>query len=169
MRTASIFLILLILNRFVQLFYLGNNSTTKAPTSASSKTSSFNQDYEDSFATNDLLENDGFGDGLVCSNSLDQREPVPNKIPLTIHQAYPHPDLPEPLARLRSTWMDHHFEWEFVLWNERDLDDLIRFEFPWAFDMYSSATTFDQKVDIAKYFILLTVRSYCNFCAYLEF
>jgi hypothetical protein len=158
-RTASIFLILLILNRFVQLFYMQGSSPSKAGGTGALKTpSTFNPKTAKSagLGTMDPYYEPS-GDQVDCSNMLDDREPIPNKIPLTIHQAYPHPDLPETLAKLQYTWKDHHFEWEYILWNERDMDDLIRFEYPWAFEMYNSASSFDQKVDFAKYFILLTV------------
>ena len=150
-RIASLFLIILICNRFVQIFYLQTHLDLKSKKGGISP-----QARPQASLTREMID-------LECNHSLnsslDTRKALPNKIPLLIHQAYPHQNIPEPLSKFADTWKDHHFGWKFLLWNEQDLDDLVRFEFPWAHEMYSSLKYFEEKLHVAKFFILLTVSS----------
>lgn len=87
-------------------------------------------------------------------------------VPLIIHQAYPSSILPKVLIRLiqkfqemSESWKRNHKHWEYILWNEKDLNHLVALEFPWLLPAYQSKTTFKERIDFAKYLILYLVCS----------
>lgn len=72
------------------------------------------------------------------------------KIPLIIHQIWLGGELPDKYKRLQKTWIAAHPDWEYKLWNEKEIQEfgLINQE------LFDAAPNYGEKSDIARYEIL---------------
>lgn len=75
-------------------------------------------------------------------------------IPPILHQSWKTAEVPEPLARYAQKWRDLHPGWDYRLWTDQDLRDLVQREYPaWLenFDRYPKPI---MRVDLARCLIL---------------
>lgn len=73
-------------------------------------------------------------------------------IPRVFHQIWinrNNPELPAGFAAYRDTWLAHHPDWEYRLWNLDNLDFV-----PCRQDLLAMATSYAQMADILRYEIL---------------
>ena len=78
-------------------------------------------------------------------------------LPRTIHQiAYykSDDDIPKHWASCQEFWKDYNPEWTVKRWNQKMGDDLVKTEFAWLWDVYSSYSNIVQKVDMLRIMIL---------------
>jgi hypothetical protein len=79
-----------------------------------------------------------------------------NKIPKIIHQTGPsnindwHP-LWHPC---QQSWKKQFNDWTYQFWNDQDIDDLVRLEYPKYYDMYSKFPVHIMKIDFVRYCIM---------------
>jgi hypothetical protein len=72
-------------------------------------------------------------------------------IPKCIHQIWLGPKtLPSYFKRYQRSWMEHHPNWEYRLWTDKDVEDLD-FEMK---DLYNRSTNYGEKSDILRAEIL---------------
>lgn len=77
------------------------------------------------------------------------------KIPKIIHQIWVNEkELPEILSELSKTWVDNHPGWEYKLWGEKTIKDLIKNHFPEFLPYYEGFNYDIQRWHSAQYFIL---------------
>ncbi|MDR2968233.1 MAG: hypothetical protein LBV32_01360, partial [Tannerellaceae bacterium] len=85
---------------------------------------------------------------------MDKEEAVP-EIPKIIHQIWAGEDpLPNVLKELGKTWKEHHPEWEYRLWNGKDVRNFIIAYFPEYLDLYHSFYYDIQRWDAIRYLIM---------------
>ena len=81
-----------------------------------------------------------------------------NYIPKIIHQTAPSDKSKwkEDWHTCQKTWLTLYPEPEYTyrMWNDDDLDNLIKNDFDWYYDIYKSYKKNIQRIDIARYFIL---------------
>lgn len=81
-----------------------------------------------------------------------------NNIPKIIHQTAPldknkwHPVWHE----CQESWLTHFksLEYEYIMWTDEDLDNLIKTDFYSFYDIYKNYSKNINRIDIARYFIL---------------
>jgi mannosyltransferase OCH1-like enzyme len=77
-------------------------------------------------------------------------------IPKIIHQTAPtdkskwHNDW----YKYQKSWQDLHPDYEYKLWNDEDLENLIKTKYEWFYDTYKNYDEHIKRVDSARYFIL---------------
>jgi len=76
-------------------------------------------------------------------------------IPRIIHQTYISRELPDDWKDVPDLWQSKHPGWEYRLWTDDDLRNLIKNDFSWFLPTFDSYTYNIQRVDSARYFILL--------------
>ena len=72
------------------------------------------------------------------------------RIPKIIHQIWLGSELPDKYKAWQKTWLDHHPDWQYWLWSQKDIDALglkNRAQF-------DAALTYGEQSDIARYEIL---------------
>lgn len=72
------------------------------------------------------------------------------RIPKTIHQIWLGSPLPEKYYALQQTWLEHHPDWEYRLWTDKEVEALNLINKK----AYNKSTNYGQKSDIARYEIL---------------
>ena len=73
-----------------------------------------------------------------------------NKIPKIIHQIWLGSPFPEKYRAFQTSWKQHHPDWEYRLWTEKELA-----EFPMQHrDLFEASCNYGEKSDIARYEIL---------------
>lgn len=72
------------------------------------------------------------------------------KIPKIIHHIWLGSPLPERCRILRETWIKHHPDWQFILWTEKEIDQLHLQNSA----VYHASKNYGSKSDIARYEIL---------------
>lgn len=75
-------------------------------------------------------------------------------IPRIIHQTWKNEDIPDKFVRFQNSWIQHHPNWQYILWTDTDLRNLIQVEYPWFLNTYDNYKYHIQRVDAARYFIL---------------
>jgi mannosyltransferase OCH1-like enzyme len=77
------------------------------------------------------------------------------KIPKIIHQIWLNENkFPEAIDEMSKTWIVNHPDWEYKLWDERAIKDLLMNEFPEYLPYYESFEYEIQRWHSARYFIL---------------
>jgi len=72
------------------------------------------------------------------------------RIPKVIHQIWLGSPLPARYKSLQQTWREHHPDWQYILWTEREIE-----QFGLAnYAAYAAASNYGEKSDIARYEIL---------------
>jgi mannosyltransferase OCH1-like enzyme len=72
------------------------------------------------------------------------------KIPKIIHQIWLGSPFPEKYRAFQQSWKQHHTDWEYRLWTEKELAD-----FPMRHrDLFDASMNYGEKSDIARYEIL---------------
>ena len=77
-----------------------------------------------------------------------------SKIPKIIHQTWKTKDIPKKYKKWQNSWKKHHPDWEYRLWDDTDLRNLIKNEYPWFLEKYDNYPHMIQRVDAARGFIL---------------
>jgi mannosyltransferase OCH1-like enzyme len=72
------------------------------------------------------------------------------RIPKIVHHIWLGSPLPELYKKFRQTWMDHHPDWQFMLWTEKEIEEFGLNNK----DQYDASINYGQKSDIARYEIL---------------
>lgn len=83
----------------------------------------------------------------LVNNDYWQEEP---RIPKKIHRIWLGSPLPEKEYKFGLTWIEHHPDWEYKLWTEKEIDEfgLVNRK------IYDSTKNYGEKSDIARYEIL---------------
>lgn len=78
------------------------------------------------------------------------------KIPAVIHQIWSDLRMPLPgyFKVLCETWKNDYPEWEYILWNDRMMDDFVREHYPQYWDIYRRFPYDVQRWDAVRYLIL---------------
>ena len=79
-------------------------------------------------------------------------------IPRIIHQIWYQGEalLPEKYRGFRGTWKKNHPDWEFILWDEKNMREFIHREYPWFASLFDGYPMDIQRIDSVRYFILNT-------------
>lgn len=77
-------------------------------------------------------------------------------IPKIIHQTAPADETKWPFLWkiCQKTWQEKFPDWQYMFWNDDDLEKFIREEYPWFYETYMSYDKTIKRVDAARYFIL---------------
>lgn len=78
------------------------------------------------------------------------------QIPKIIHQIWSDKQYPLPdyLKGLSETWKEHHPEWKYILWDEKDIANFVQKNYPQYWDFYLSLPYDIQRWDAVRYLIL---------------
>jgi inositol phosphorylceramide mannosyltransferase catalytic subunit len=79
--------------------------------------------------------------------SKEERKP---HIPKIIHQIWLGGEMPEQYKIYAETWKNHHLDWQYKLWTDKDADDI----FITRRNLFDKATNVGMKSDILRYEIL---------------
>lgn len=75
-------------------------------------------------------------------------------IPRILHQLWPDANVPARYALLQQTWRKHHPDWEFRLWTDRDLLDLVERCYPALASIYRGYDANICRADLGRYLVL---------------
>ena len=88
---------------------------------------------------------------LYQKNNLRNIKPSETlKIPKIIHQIWLGSEFPEKYKAFQQSWIKHHPDWEYKLWQEADIANLVLQNR----DLYQAARNYGEMSDIARYEIL---------------
>ena len=88
---------------------------------------------------------------LYQKNNLRNIKPAKAlKIPKIIHQIWLGSEFPEKYKAFQQSWVKHHPDWEYKLWQEADIANLVMQNR----DLYQAARNYGEMSDIARYEIL---------------
>ena len=79
-----------------------------------------------------------------------QRNTENQKIPKIIHQIWLGSEFPDRYATLANTWKNHHPDWEYKLWTEKELETFDMHNR----DLFDQASNYAEKANILRYEIL---------------
>lgn len=81
-----------------------------------------------------------------------------NKIPKIIHQIWyqGESNIPQEYVYYSKTWKSKNKDYEWLLWSEHDILQLIEVKFPEYLEFFNSLPEMIQKIDFAKYCIIYT-------------
>ena len=94
------------------------------------------------------------GQQLSFSDTVLVKLKKEEEIPRIVHQTYSSRNLPLKYAAWQKSCIDLHPNWEFKLWTDQDLDDLVQNEYPWLLERYTGFSNWVNRVDLARYMIL---------------
>lgn len=79
-----------------------------------------------------------------------------SKIPKIIHQIWYQGEnnIPEKYKKWQNSWKKYHPDWEYKLWDEHSMRDLIKNEYPWFLKHYDNYPHMIQRIDAIRGFIL---------------
>jgi mannosyltransferase OCH1-like enzyme len=82
--------------------------------------------------------------------------PANSSIPRLFHQIWYQGEhaLPQKYRRYRQSWIKHHPDWEFRLWDAKMLQAHVDRYYPWFSDRYASFPSDIQRIDSARYCFL---------------
>jgi mannosyltransferase OCH1-like enzyme len=63
-------------------------------------------------------------------------------------------DVPLKYKQYQKTWIDHHPNWKYILWNEETGDLLMQKSYPEFYDIYKNVKYPIMKIDLLRYCIL---------------
>lgn len=75
-------------------------------------------------------------------------------IPRILHQLWPDANVPTRYALLQQTWRRHHPDWDFRLWTDRDLLDLVERCYPELASIYRGYAANICRADLGRYLVL---------------
>lgn len=75
-------------------------------------------------------------------------------ISTVIHQTWRFSEVPERWRGFQQSWLGHHPAWEYRLWTDLALRQLIVEHYPWFLSIYDNYPEHIQRVDAARYFIM---------------
>ncbi|KAI8620498.1 nucleotide-diphospho-sugar transferase [Chytriomyces sp. MP71] len=86
--------------------------------------------------------------------SATQSVKVNQLIPQFIHQSWKTHTVPEKFNSWDQTWKHQNPDYNYILWNDQENEDLIRKEYPWFLDTYLSYSHPICRADAARVFYL---------------
>ena len=75
-------------------------------------------------------------------------------IPRILHQTWKDAEVPERWRPLQHTWRKNHPDWEYRLWTDAELRNLVAEHYPWFLESYDAYDHAISRVDAARYFLL---------------
>lgn len=78
------------------------------------------------------------------------------RIPKIIHQIWLGSPVPQEYLWLQKTWKDHHPQWEYRLWTDKEAEDFMAQQSPELQQFYNEAINYGEKSDILKWLIIYT-------------
>lgn len=88
---------------------------------------------------------------------------MPSLIPRRIHQTWRNLDIPPHWEESRAAWKALHPHWEYILWTDEDLRNLVATRYPELLPYYDFYPHNIQRVDAARYLILDSMGGlYCD-------
>lgn len=91
---------------------------------------------------------------LVAAGNQTRAIPDTMPIPHLLHQMWRDESLPERWAALRSTWIQHHPQWEHRLWTDESLRAFIAEYHPSFLEQYDGYAAPVMRADAARYLVL---------------
>lgn len=91
------------------------------------------------------------------NNLMNVTYAVVPKIPKIIHQIWIGSPVPEKYTELVNTWKKYHPDWEYQLWTDKEVEELIErgdFFTSDALQYYREAINYGEKSDILKYLLI---------------
>jgi mannosyltransferase OCH1-like enzyme len=87
---------------------------------------------------------------------LANRSNFDEGIPKIIHQTAPADETkwPKVWKLCQQSWKEKFPDWQYMFWNDDDLENLIKTDYPWFYDTYKGYDKQIKRVDAARYFIL---------------
>lgn len=98
----------------------------------------------------------GPGDLRRCGARFAPLPRVLHQIWMTTEERGRAPAIPPELRRYPETWRRHHPGWEYRLWRDADVEELLTTRYPWFRPAFEAFPRDIQRVDAAKYMILQT-------------
>lgn len=95
--------------------------------------------------------------GLNQCHDCDSYTLTDSILPLRIHQIYyniNNADLSPELKQAQQSWLILNKQFNYTLWNETMVEELLHDEYPYLEDLYYSYDRWIHKIDVAKYIIL---------------
>ena len=95
--------------------------------------------------------------GLNQCHDCDSESLMDSILPLRIHQIYyniNNVDLSPELKQAQQSWLILNKQFNYTLWNETMVEELLYGEYPYLKDLYYSYDRWIHKIDVAKYIIL---------------
>lgn len=95
----------------------------------------------------------------ISSAELDQiarmtTSPATENIPRIIHQTWKSQEIPPDWKPFQESWQSFHPDWEYRLWTDKDLRDLVQKEHPELLERFDAFPLGVQRADMARYVIL---------------
>jgi hypothetical protein len=78
----------------------------------------------------------------------------PGGIPKIIHQMYGTQVLPQEWAEVPAAWKHHHPDYQYILWTDDTLRNLIANDYPWLLPTYDGYPYDTQRWDASRYALL---------------
>lgn len=77
-------------------------------------------------------------------------------VPHVIHQIWyqGQSNVPEKYIKWQTQWKLSHSQYEYILWEETMIKELLKNHYPWFYDSWMALPKMIQKIDTAKWFIL---------------
>jgi len=94
----------------------------------------------------------GFG-GRVKDCKFLSNKPITPRAKI-IHQVAESKILSPPWDSLQETWIEKNPTWDYMIWTDDTMRQLIKDDFPWFLGNYDSYTYPIQRADAIRYFIL---------------
>ena len=80
------------------------------------------------------------------------KEPVYMRdFPKIIHQTWKTKDLGERQRSWQKTILDTYPDYQYILWDDEDIKNFVKNEFPWYYDTWENLSPFIKKVDAVRY------------------
>ena len=77
-----------------------------------------------------------------------------SRIPKIIHQTWKYETVPEKWVSSQKAWKALHPTWEYKLWTDDDLHELVATKYPWFLPTYEGYQYVIQRVDAGRCFVL---------------
>jgi mannosyltransferase OCH1-like enzyme len=97
---------------------------------------------------------------VIVANTRPFPSPSPtwrsDAIPKIIHQTAPaNTDKWHPVwKQCQKSWQKHFPDYEYKMWTDEDLDDIVRIKYPWFYPTFQNYDKKIKRIDAARYFIL---------------
>ena len=80
--------------------------------------------------------------------------PPGQTIPKIIHQTWKTNEIPAQWQAYQQSWQQHHPDWQYRLWTDDELRDLVAREYSWLLPIYDNYSDPIMRVDAARYVLL---------------
>ena len=73
------------------------------------------------------------------------------EFPKIIHQTWKTKNLNETQKKWQKTVLDNYPDYQYILWDDHDIDDFVKTHFPNYYDIWNNLTPFIKKIDTVRY------------------